>query len=154
MNLMSYLTALSREKTKAKIIMALYSTLSDLSTRIRNGQQSRKLEILVKKTTKTTNILNVLKKEGFIRGYTINEKNISIFLKYFTDKPVITTIEPVSTYNTNKYTSVKNLIQLKELTKKSNQGLGLFILSTSKGILSDYESIEENIGGQIILRVL
>jgi small subunit ribosomal protein S8 len=134
--------------------MALYSTLSDLSTRIRNGQQSRKLEILIKKTQKAINILQVLKKEGFIRGFNINEKDISILLKYFTDKPVINTIEPVSTYNTNKYTSVKNLIQLKELTKKSNQGLGLFILSTSKGILSDYQSIEQNVGGQIILRVL
>ena len=54
----------------------------------------------------------------------------------------------------NKYTSVKNLIQLKELMKKSNQGLGLFVVSTSKGILSHYQSIEQNVGGQLILRVL
>ena len=46
------------------------------------------------------------------------------------------------------------MVQLKDLKKKNNQGLGLFLLSTSKGILSDYESIEQNIGGQIILRVL
>jgi small subunit ribosomal protein S8 len=134
--------------------MALHSTLSDLCTRIRNGQKSRKLEIFVKKTQKTINILKVLKKEGFIRGYHINDKNILILLKYFTDKPVINIIEPILSYNKNKYISVKSLIQLKELKKKNNQGLGLFLLSTSKGILSDYESIEQNIGGQIILRVL
>jgi len=134
--------------------MALHSTLSDLCTRIRNGQKSRKLEIFVKKTQKTINILKVLKKEGFIRGYHINDKNILILLKYFTDKPVINIIEPILSYNKNKYTSVKNLIQLKDLKKKNNQGLGLFLLSTSKGILSDYESIKQNIGGQIILRVL
>jgi small subunit ribosomal protein S8 len=134
--------------------MALHSTLSDLCTRIRNGQKSRKLEIFVKKTQKTINILKVLKKEGFIRGYHITDKNISVLLKYFTDKPVINIIEPILSYNKNKYTSVKSLIQLKDLKKKNNQGLGLFLLSTSKGILSDYESIEQNIGGQIILRVL
>jgi len=134
--------------------MALHSTLSDLCTRIRNGQKSRKLEIFVKKTQKTINILKVLKKEGFIRGYHINDKNILILLKYFTDKPVINIIEPILSYNKNKYISVKSLIQLKELKKKNNQGLGLFLLSTSKGVLSDYESIEQNIGGQIILRVL
>jgi small subunit ribosomal protein S8 len=134
--------------------MALHSTLSDLCTRIRNGQKSRKLEIFVKKTQKTINILKVLKKEGFIRGYHITDKNISVLLKYFTDKPVINIIEPILSYNKNKYTSVKSLVQLKDLKKKNNQGLGLFLLSTSKGILSDYESIEQNIGGQIILRVL
>ena len=95
-----------------------------------------------------------MKKEGFIRGYHITDKNISVLLKYFTDKPVINIIEPILSYNKNKYTSVKSLIQLKDLKKKNNQGLGLFLLSTSKGILSDYESIEQNIGGQIILRVL
>ena len=63
-------------------------------------------------------------------------------------------IEPISAYNKNKFISANNLLQLKELTKKSNQGLGLFILSTSKGILSDYKSIEKNVGGQLILRVL
>ena len=87
-------------------------------------------------------------------GYTIKEKKIEVLLKYLSDKPVISKIEPISAYNKNKFISVNNLIQIKELTKKSNQGLGLFILSTSKGILSDYQSIEENIGGQLILRVL
>ena len=75
-------------------------------------------------------------------------------MKYLSDKPVITKIEPISAYNKNKFISANNLLQLKELTKKSNQGLGLFILSTSKGILSDYKSIEKNVGGQLILRVL
>lgn len=134
--------------------MTIHSTLSDLAARIKNGQHSRKLEIQLKKTNKTLNILKVLQTEGYIRGYTLTEKNITVFLKYISDKPVIQKIEPISKYNPNKYTSVKNLIQLKELMKKSNQGLGLFVVSTSKGILSHYQSIEQNVGGQLILRVL
>jgi len=134
--------------------MTIFSTISDLAVRIRNGQKTRKLKILVKKSKNTINILDILKTEGFIRGYTIEDNNISVLLKYLSDKPVITKIEPISAYNKNKFISANNLLQLKELTKKSNQGLGLFILSTSKGILSDYKSIEKNVGGQLILRVL
>ena len=134
--------------------MTIFSTISDLAVRIRNGQKTRKLKILVKKSKNTINILDILKTEGFIRGYIIEDKNISVLLKYLSDKPVITKIEPISAYNENKFISANNLLQLKELTKKSNQGLGLFILSTSKGILSDYKSIEKNVGGQLILRVL
>jgi small subunit ribosomal protein S8 len=134
--------------------MTIFSTISDLAVRIRNGQKTRKLKILVKKSKNTINILDILKTEGFIRGYIIEDKNISVLLKYLSDKPVITKIEPISAYNKNKFISANNLLQLKELTKKSNQGLGLFILSTSKGILSDYKSIEKNVGGQLILRVL
>ena len=125
-----------------------------MAVRIRNGQKTRKLKILVKKSKNTINILDILRTEGFIRGYIIEDKNISVLLKYLSDKPVITKIEPISAYNKNKFISANNLLQLKELTKKSNQGLGLFILSTSKGILSDYKSIEKNVGGQLILRVL
>lgn len=134
--------------------MTIFSTISDLSTRIRNGQKTRKLNILVKKSNNTKNILDILQSEGYIRGYIVKEKNIEVLLKYLSDKPVISKIEPISAYNKNKFISANNLVQLKELTKKSNQGLGLFILSTSKGILSDYKSIENNIGGQLILRVL
>jgi small subunit ribosomal protein S8 len=134
--------------------MTIFSTISDLSTRIRNGQKTRKLNILVKKSNNTKNILDILQGEGYIRGYVVKEKNIEVLLKYLSDKPVISKIESISAYNKNKFISANNLVQLKELTKKSNQGLGLFILSTSKGILSDYKSIENNIGGQLILRVL
>ena len=59
--------------------MTIYSTLSDLSARIKNGQRSRKLEIQLKKTNKTLNILKVLQTEGYIRGYTLDEKNITVF---------------------------------------------------------------------------
>ena len=61
--------------------MTIHSTVADLATRIRNGQKSRKLEILLKKTNKTINILNVLKTEGFIRGYKVEDQNILVFLK-------------------------------------------------------------------------
>lgn len=134
--------------------MSIYSTITDFSARIRNAYKARKLEVSIKKSTKIINILKVLQDEGFIRGFSIEEKTIKVFLKYLADKPVISKIEPISISNKNKFISIKNLIQLKEIAKKNNQGLGLFILSTSKGILSDYKSIEKNVGGQIILRVL
>ena len=111
--------------------MTIFSTISDLSTRIRNGQKTRKLNILVKKSNNTKNILDILQGEGYIRGYVVKEKNIEVLLKYLSDKPVISKIESISAYNKNKFISANNLVQLKELTKKSNQGLGLFILSTS-----------------------
>ena len=66
--------------------MTIHSTVADVATRIRNGQQSRKLEILLKKTNKTINILNVLKTEGFIRGYKVEDRNILVLLKYISDK--------------------------------------------------------------------
>ena len=70
--------------------MTIFSTISDLAVRIRNGQKTRKLKILVKKSKNTINILDILKTEGFIRGYIIEDKNISVLLKYLSDKPVIT----------------------------------------------------------------
>ena len=72
--------------------MTIFSTISDLAVRIRNGQKTRKLKILVKKSKNTINILDILKTEGFIRGYIIEDNNINVLLKYLSDKPVITKI--------------------------------------------------------------
>lgn len=134
--------------------MALHSVLNDLTVQIRNGQTKRKLEINVNNTTSSINILKVLKKEGFIRDYIIENNKINILLKYIADKPSISMIEPILINNRNNIVSVKKLVEKRNLLQMNNQGLGIFILTTSKGILSDIESIERNIGGQIILKVL
>ena len=65
--------------------MTIFSTISDLAVRIRNGQKTRKLKILVKKSKNTINILDILRTEGFIRGYIIEDKNISVLLKYLSE---------------------------------------------------------------------
>ena len=82
--------------------MSIYSTITDFSARIRNAYKARKLEVSIKKSTKIINILKVLQDEGFIRGFSIEEKTIKVFLKYLADKPVISKIEPISISNKNK----------------------------------------------------
>lgn len=134
--------------------MALHSVLTDLSTRIRNGQKARKLKISIKKTNNGKNILEVLKKEGFIRDFLIDTDSIKVYLKYINDKPCITEITPILSNTRNNIVSVKKLIDNRNLLQMNNQGLGIFLLTTSKGIISDNESIRNNLGGQIILKVL
>ena len=134
--------------------MALHSALTDLSTRIRNGQKARKLDIIVKKTRNGENILKALKEEGFIRDFLIHTNHIQVYLKYVDDKPCINTITPILENTNNKIVSVKKLIENRNLLQINNQGLGIFLLTTSKGIISDIKSIRNNLGGQIILKVL
>ena len=134
--------------------MALHSVLTDLSTRIRNGQKARKLDIIIKKTKNGENILKVLKEEGFIRDFLVQTNNIHVYLKYVEDKPCINTITPVLSNTTNRIVSVKKLIENRNLLQMNNQGLGIFLLTTPKGIISDIKSIRNNSGGQIILKVL
>ena len=78
-------------------------------TRIRNGQNARKLEILSLKSQLCLNVLKVLEKEGYIRGYIEKEKSINILLKYVNDKPVITEIEAILPKSKDSYISLKTL---------------------------------------------
>jgi len=121
-------------------------------TRIRNGQNARKLEILSVKSQLCLNILKVLEKEGYIRGYIENEKSINILLKYINDKPVITKIEAILPQNKDSYMSLKVLRNSKKKIK-NNKGLSLLILSTPKGVLTDYQSILNNTGGRLLIKV-
>jgi small subunit ribosomal protein S8 len=134
--------------------MSLNKTLCDLSARLRNGQNSRKLEIYLKRSKVCLNVLNILKEQGYIRGYIVEAEKIRVLLKYMSDKPVITdvNITPYKLYST--YISVNTLKNLTRKLKKTNKGLGLFILSTPKGILSDYQCILKNTGGQLLLKIV
>lgn len=125
--------------------MAKNTILSNLCSAIRNGQKARTLEIKVRKTRKTLGIVEVLKKEGFIRGYRVENFFLFIFLKYYQDKPVISIIEPILSSNNSKTVSSKQL---------KKQGLDTYILSTSKGIVSNFESSLINEGGQLLIRIL
>lgn len=134
--------------------MAQYNDISDFCSRLRNGQSVRKLEINVQKTNKIISILRVLKHEGFVRDFIVKINNISVLLKYCSDKPTINKIIPISNRDRFANITIKQLKQRRKKDTKNFNGLGIFVLSTPKGILSDQESINHNTGGQILLRIL
>ena len=95
-------------------------------------------------------VLGVLKNEGYIRGYAVIEREgrseIEIELKYFDGEPVIREIERISKPGRRVYTSVKNLPRI-------NNGLGVAIVSTPKGVMADHDARDANVGGEILCTV-
>ncbi len=131
--------------------MTMTDPLGDMLTRIRNGQQARKTKITSPASRLRTNVLEVLKREGFIRGFSEQEirtgiSEIEIELKYHDGDPVIREINRVSTPGRRVYSGVKDLPRVYD-------GLGISILSTPRGVLSDSEARDQNVGGEILCRV-
>jgi len=95
-------------------------------------------------------VLGVLKNEGYIRGYTVVERDgrseIEIELKYFDGEPVIREIERISKPGRRVYTSVRNMPRI-------NNGLGVTIVSTPKGVMADNDARDANVGGEILCTV-
>tara|TARA_B100000989_G_scaffold87446_1_gene62973 strand:- start:1250 stop:1648 length:399 start_codon:yes stop_codon:yes gene_type:complete len=131
--------------------MSLSDPLGDMLTRIRNGQVRGKENVLMPASRFRANVLEVLHREGYIRGYkrieVENNKNeFQIELKYVDGQPVIKDISRVSTPGRRVYSKIKDL-------QRNFDGLGISILSTSKGVLSDNEARDENVGGEILCKV-
>ena len=131
--------------------MAMNDPLSDLLTRIRNGQRVGKSNVASPASKLRTGVLDVLQREGYIRGYSINEirkgvSEINIELKYFEGEGVIKQIDRVSTPGRRVYSKIKDL-------PKVYNGLGIAVLSTPKGVLSDQEARDQNVGGEILCKV-
>ena len=131
--------------------MSLSDPLGDLLTRIRNAQGSRHASCVSPASKLRANVLEVLKAEGYIRGYASVEHSsgrseLEIELKYFDGEPVIREIERVSKPGRRVYASVRNLPRV-------NNGLGISVLSTPKGIMADHEAREANVGGEILFTV-
>ena len=131
--------------------MSLSDPLGDMLTRIRNGQVRGKETVLMPASRFRANVLEVLHREGYIRGYkrieVENNKNeFQIELKYVDGQPVIKDISRVSTPGRRVYSKIKDL-------QRNFDGLGISILSTSKGVLSDNEARDENVGGEILCKV-
>ncbi len=131
--------------------MTMTDPLGDMLTRIRNGQQARKTKITSPASRLRTNVLEVLKREGFIRGFSEQEirtgiSEIEIELKYHDGDPVIREISRVSTPGRRVYSGVKELPRVYD-------GLGISILSTPRGVLSDSEARDQNVGGEILCQV-
>ncbi len=131
--------------------MTMSDPLGDMLTRIRNGQQARKTKITSPASRLRTNVLEVLKREGFIRGFSEQEirtgiSEIEIELKYHDGDPVIREISRVSTPGRRVYSGIKDLPRVYD-------GLGISILSTPRGVLSDSEARDQNVGGEILCQV-
>jgi len=125
--------------------------LGDMLTRIRNGQQAKKSTVMAPASKLRSNVLEVLKREGFIRGYTQEEvrpgiKELTIELKYHEGVPVIREISRVSTPGCRVYSKIKDLSRV-------YNGLGISILSTPRGVMSDAEARGANVGGEVLCKV-
>jgi small subunit ribosomal protein S8 len=125
--------------------------LGDMLTRIRNGQRARKNQIVSPASKLRNNVLDVLKREGYIRDFSQRElrpgiSEIEIQLKYHDGEPVIHEISRVSKPGRRIYSKIKDL-------QRVYNGLGIAILSTPRGVLSDNEARDQNVGGEILCQV-
>ena len=130
--------------------MALTDPLGDMLTRIRNGQRAKKDSVLSPASRLRSRVLEVLQREGYIRGYSEDATGVHpqlrIELKYFEGQPAIREIERVSKPGRRVYVSVKGLPRV-------NNGLGIAIVSTPKGVMADHAARDANVGGEILLTV-
>jgi small subunit ribosomal protein S8 len=125
--------------------------LGDMLTRIRNGQMARKTSVTAPASRLRANVLEVLKREGYIRGYSeapvrTGISELTIELKYHEGQPVIRTISRVSKPGRRVYSKIKDL-------PKVSNGLGISILSTPRGVMSDAEARVANVGGEVLCQV-
>ena len=131
--------------------MALNDPIGDLLSRIRNAQMRNKSKVSTPGSKMRARVLEVLKNEGYIRDYSSVEhkdgrSEFEIELKYFDGAPVIREIERVSKPGRRVYVSVKTLPRV-------NNGLGISILSTPKGVMADHDARDNNVGGEILCTV-
>lgn len=131
--------------------MAINDPLGDMLARIRNAQMRRRPKVSTPASNLRARVLDVLAEEGYIRGYArVEHKNgkseLEIELKYSNGQPAIREIERISTPGRRVYAPVKGL-------RTVANGLGLAILSTPKGVMSDWQAREENVGGEVLCNV-
>ncbi|MDX5361981.1 MAG: 30S ribosomal protein S8 [Alphaproteobacteria bacterium] len=131
--------------------MAITDPIGDMITRIRNAQERGRPTVSTPASTLRGRVLDVLQEEGFIRGYARVEHDngkveFEIQLKYFDGQPVIREIARVSTPGRRVYSQVKEIVRVRN-------GLGISILSTSRGVMSDTKAREANVGGEVLCTV-
>ncbi len=131
--------------------MTLTDPIGDMFSRIRNGQLRSLNSVVIPSSNFRKNILEILKNEGYIKDFYIektenNKISLKISLKYFEGDPVIKEIKRISKPGRRVYSRATSI-------PKVMNGLGLAILSTPKGVMSDTEARKQNVGGEIICRV-
>jgi small subunit ribosomal protein S8 len=131
--------------------MSVNDPIGDMLTRIRNAQERGKPKVGVPHSKLRENVLSVLQGEGFIRGFAVvqqgeNKAEIEVELKYFDGAPVIRELQRVSKPGRRVYASVATLPTV-------YNGLGISILSTPKGVMSDADARAQNVGGEVLCTV-
>jgi small subunit ribosomal protein S8 len=131
--------------------MSIDDPLGDMLTRIRNAQHARLSVCTAPASNLRANVLDVLKREGFIRGFSTEEvrpgiSQLRIELKYSEGQPVIKEINRISRPGRRVYSKIKELPRV-------YSGLGISILSTPRGVMSDVEARAANVGGEVLCRV-
>ncbi|MDA0782693.1 MAG: 30S ribosomal protein S8 [Rickettsiales bacterium] len=131
--------------------MSMTDPLADMITRIRNGQQARLYTVTSPFSKERQAVADVLKREGYIRDFQKieldnNKAELKIELKYLDGEPVIKMIKKVSKPGRRVYSKIAEL-------QKIFNGLGISIISTPKGVLSDHEARQHNVGGEVLVEV-
>ena len=131
--------------------MSMSDPLGDMLARIKNGQHAKKSEIRCPASKAKASVLDVLTREGYIRGYSkvdigSNKTELNIELKYDENVPVIQMLKRVSKPGRRVYSAVKDI-------PRTNNGLGVTVVSTPKGVMADYEARQNNVGGEVLCQV-
>lgn len=130
--------------------MSMQDPLADMLTRIRNGLMSKATQVSIPYSNIKKSIAKILVEEGYVESYEIHEKgiqkNIEVTLKYYRGRPVIEEITKVSRPGLRRYFGMNNIPYVRS-------GLGICILSTSKGVITDRQARELKVGGELICTV-
>ncbi len=130
--------------------MTVTDPIADALTRIRNANQVNHSNVTIPASKLKVELIKLLKEEGYIENYELKEENgfkvIDVTLKYFNKKPVITNLKRVSTPGLRTYSKAKNLPRVFD-------GMGIAVISTSKGLMTDKAARAQNLGGEILCYV-
>lgn len=130
--------------------MSMQDSLADMLARLRNAQMAKKADVRLPSSTLKMAVAQVLKDEGYIQGYRVDQegakKTLVIDLKYFQGKPVIEEITRISRPSRRLYAGTDALPTVK-------QGLGVAIVSTSQGVMTDRAARKAGIGGELLCTV-
>ncbi len=131
--------------------MSFSDPIGDLITRLRNAQMLKRQEVRSPASKERGSVLDVLKREGYIKDYEVHDvrpgiKEMVVTLKYVDGAPVIDEISRVSKPGRRVYSAISKLQKIKG-------GLGISVLSTSQGVMSDHEAREKNVGGEVLFKV-
>ncbi|HHO74972.1 MAG TPA: 30S ribosomal protein S8 [Deltaproteobacteria bacterium] len=128
----------------------LTDPIADMITRIRNGAQASKESVDIPASKMKLNIADILMREGYIKGYKVIDDGkqglLRVNLKYFNSRHVITGIERVSKPGRRIYKGAEDIQPVRK-------GLGISIVSTSKGVMTDIKAKADNVGGEVLIRV-
>lgn len=130
--------------------MSLQDPIADMLTRIRNGQMAGKSEVVMPSSTLKVSIANVMEQEGYVDGVAVEtegaKSNLRIGLKYYEGKPVILELDRVSRPGLRSYKNTEELPSVRA-------GLGVAIVSTSKGVMTDRAARKAGVGGEVICTI-